>query len=366
MTKQNTAAVVPFKVTIKESEIPMDQLLGWSVEQDFGQPDMCMVTLRNENHGFSDMYTPRDSVIIEAGVDSSVIFTGELVGMEPEYRANGENVLCARAFNRLHNLTRGSKSRTYTDTTDYKIVHDVASRANLNPICGENAKTIHAHVYQNNQTDLEFLRMRAARIGFEVWVQGDDLHFDAPNAKFESKILLRYGDAASSKASDAVFLKRFTPKLSSSGILQKLEVRGWDPVAKKEIIAVAEAQEIESGLGSKPAHSAVCPPDGGYSSFNVKQPVYTQEEAKNLAKSKLAAANMGYMTGTGECRGTPGIKPGVVVTITVNPDHAGDRFNGKYMVVGACHRYSSKKLGSQGGYVTSFRVSRDAEGGEDT
>lgn len=98
--------------------------------------------------------------------------------------------------------------------------------------------------------------------------------------------------------------------------------------------------------------------------FEVEQPIYTKEEADALAESMFRKAAMGYITGEGECRGSPEIKPGVVVDIIVNPDNAGDRFNGKYMVIGATHRYTSASTTSRGGYVTDIRVRRDSEGGE--
>ena len=115
--------------------------------------------------------------------------------------------------------------------------------------------------------------------------------------------------------------------------------------------------------GSKPASSATKSAFSNIKSFAVDHPIYSVEEANKIAEAKVNEAMMSYITGEGECRGTPDIKLGAVVTITVNPDKQGDRFNGKYMVVGCSHRYSHTKIGDSGGYVTAFRVQRDAEGG---
>lgn len=360
MTNTNIDSATAFSVTLKGNKIEPELVSAWSVEQDIGQPDMCTVTLRNEDHAFSDSYRAGDEIVITAGDGDHKVFSGELIGMEPVYRANGENVIIARGFNLLHRLTRAKKSKTYVKLTDEEIVSQVATRSNLNPKCGK-ADMRHDHVYQNNQTDLEFLRLRASRLGFSVWVDGSDLYFDSPSAQFDSEIVLQYSDAESCAEAKAIFLRSFTPKLSSARLLKEVEVRGWDPVNKKEIIAVGKAQP--SSLGNKPAHEAAVLPDGEVKSFNVSQPIYTQEEAQKLADAKIAAANMSYITGSGECRGAPKVRPGVVIKINVNLDKPGDRFNGKYMVVGASHRYSSKGSGGRRGYVTGFRVSRDAEGG---
>ena len=69
------------------------------------------------------------------------------------------------------------------------------------------------------------------------------------------------------------------------------------------------------------------------------------------------------VVGEGTLVGTPRLKPGIVVKVLVNPEQPTDRFNGKYMIVGASHRYKHSESGRGGGYTTSIRVRRDAEGG---
>lgn len=362
MAEQNRASAVGFTVTCG-SEIDAHHLVSFAVDLDLGQPDLCSVTIRNENH----KYSAGDGKIelgaateVKIGTNNAVVFKGEVVALEPIYTAEAENILVVRAFNRLHRLLRGTKSRTFLNQSDQDIVSKIAGEHGLSPKCGSDTKITHEHVYQHNQTDLEFLRVRAARIGYEVWVEDRDLYFDVPKKDADSGIKLRYGDAESSVQSGEIFLKRFAPRMSSAGVVEKVTVRGWNPLKKEEI--VGEATPTSSKLGSKPAHSATSPAFGSILSFEVDHPIFSVEEAKAIAEAKLADAMMGYITGDGECRGTPEIKPGVVITITVNSDKQDDRFNGKYMVIGASHQYTHAKTGAQGGYVTSIRVNRDAEG----
>jgi phage protein D len=362
MAEQNIASAVAFKVKVSGTEIADTDMVGWTVEQDLGQPDMCSVTLRNETHTFSDKYKLGDPVEVTAGSGDERVFKGEINGMEPTYKANGENVMVLRAFNKLHRLTRVRKSKTYVKQSDKDIVGAVAGEHGLSPTCGdESSSPKHEHVYQHNQTDIEFLRVRAARIGYDVWVDDTTLYFDAPDPNKDSGLKLRYGEAGESSEEGAIFLKRFTPRMSSARVLEEVEVRGWDPVKKEEIVGTFKASN--SSLGSKGAHSETKSAFGALKSYEVDHPIYSVDEAKKIAEAKVSEATMNYITGDGECRGTPGIKPGIVVTITVNPDNSGDRFNGKYMIVGATHRYSNTKIGDTGGYVTGFRVNRNAEGG---
>lgn len=362
MAQQNITSAVAFKVQVKGEEISDNYLVSWVVEQDLGQPDMCSITIRNEDHSFSDKYSLGDPVEVLAGDNSLPVFKGEVVGLEPVYRADGQNVMIVRAFNRLHRLSRSRKSKTYVNQNDQQIVGAVAGEHGLSPQCGDAASAItHEHIYQHNQTDLEFLRIRAARLGYEVWVEDKTLYFDAPDPAKDSGIKLRYGDAGTSSQQGAVFLKRFAPRMSSARVLEEVTVRGWDPSKKQEIVGKATAKS--SKLGKTAAHSATKKVFSNIKTFEVDHPIASVDEAKKIAEGKVGDATMSYMTGDGECRGTPEIKPGVVVTVTVNPDTASDRFNGKYMIIGATHKYTHAKVGDNGGYVTGFRVSRDAEGG---
>ncbi len=360
MAEQNTNAAVSFKVKVKGEEVNEDFLVSFIVEQDLGQPDMCSVTIRNETNEYSGKYKLGDPVEVTVG-EGTAVFKGELNGLEPVYKANGENVIVVRAFNRLHRLSRSRVSKTYVEQSDKDIVGAVAGEHGLSPKCGSAAGEItHEHIYQHNQTDLEFLRVRAARLGYEVWVEDKDLYFDAPDPAKDSGIKLRYGEAGESAEGNEVFLKRFAPRLSSARVLEKVTVRGWDPSKKEEIVGEVSAKS--SKLGKTAAHSATKSAFSKIESYEVDHPIASVDEAKKIAEAKVGGATMGYITGNGECRGTPDIKPGVVVTITVNPDDANDRFNGKYMIIGATHRYSQSKIGDGGGLITGIRVSRDAEG----
>src|ERR1044071_4718137 len=63
-----------------------------------------------------------DAVEVRGGES---IFKGEIVGIEPLY-VGGESKVVIRAFNRLHRLTRGRRSRTYEKKTDADIVSRIA------------------------------------------------------------------------------------------------------------------------------------------------------------------------------------------------------------------------------------------------
>jgi phage protein D len=332
------------------------------VDQDVDQADMCVLTLNNADHGFSNDVRLGDEVEVKiGGAGGKTIFKGEVVGLEPIYKTGGESKCVVRAFNRLHRLVRGRKSITFMDKKDSEIASLIAKGNGLTPQT-EDTAVAHKHVYQHNQTDLEFLRLIAARNGFEVMCEDKTLFFRKPRADKDSGVELRINES-----SGGVMLKQFSPRLSSSGLVKEVEVRSWNAEKKEEIVARATASNSSLGKRMAPAEAQAF---GERITFTVDRPVSSVEEAKKLAEAKLNDILMDFIVGDGMCMGSPDIQAGTVVKITVNPDTADDRFNGKYFITGASHRYSHSSTGGSnegqggGGYITSIRVRRNAAGGE--
>lgn len=356
-----TATTVDYEVTVDGTKVPADQVTGFSIDLDLNQPGMCVVQLRNMSHDWNDKFKLGNSVEVKIGGgtrydpdgkgsgDKATVFKGELVGMEPSYRQGGESRFALRAYDKMHRLLRGRVSKTYQDQSDQDIASAIASKAGLSAQCGSSPKITHKHVYQHNQTNLEFLRVRAARLGFAVWCEDTKLFFDAPKLDKDSGIefsMGKQGEKAELK------LKTFNGRMSNSHVLKKVTVRGWDPEKKEEI--VGEVSAASSPLGAKNAASTLSD-FGEVATFTVDHPIFSVEEAKAIAKSKLDEAAMGFLTAEAEAHGDNRIKPGMVVKFTINENTATDRFNGKYLVVGVTHR-----LAANTGYVIDMRLARDA------
>ncbi|MCA9675736.1 MAG: hypothetical protein H6709_20840 [Kofleriaceae bacterium] len=370
MATNERAAAVDFDVKINGTEVPDADVISFTTESDFDQPDTASVVLRNDVSGYNDKYKPGHTLEILVGASGAsaaedgagskqTIFKGEVVGLDVSYSAGGKSKLTVRGFNKLHRLTRGKKSKTYQDQSDQDIVSSIAGANGLSAQSGNSPKITHKHVYQHNQSDLDFLRVRAARLGFSVWVDDAKLYFDAPKIDQDSGIELKLENATDAEHQ----LKAFSGRLSNAGVVKKVTVRAWNPEKKEEIVGEASAQS--SPLGSSNAASSLSD-FGDISTFTVDHPVYSVEEAQAIAKAKVADASMGYITADAECRGHHAYKIGIVVKVTVNLDTATDRFNGKYLVAGVTHRYapgSGAGGGGGGGYTSTLRLRRDAEKG---
>jgi len=354
----NRAAAVKVKIIVNGQEIPPDEVLRFQVMSDLNQPDMAVVTVQNMGNRHSNTHHQGDAIEIKVGDDGKTLFKGELVGLEPVYEAGGKATCAIRAFNKLHRLLRGRKSKTYQGQTDGDIVKKICGEHGLSAQCGSDVNIQHKHVYQHAQNDLEFLRTRAARIGYVVWCDDATLHFEKPKTDQDSGIEFKF----SSNPPTGSRIKRFAPRMSSAGVRKKVTVRGWDPEKKQEIVGTASPES--SRLGSSNAASAVSNFGPG-ETYTVDHPIFSVEEANAIAKAKLAEHSMSYITGEAEVMGNPDCKVGIVVKITVNDDDANDVFNGKYFVQGVCHQYGAGagNQGANAGFTTILKLSRDAEKG---
>src|SRR5262249_25048100 len=129
----------------------------------------------------------------------------------------------------------------YLNVSDKDIVDKICQRYSLTADYGSAPPTTqYDHVYQHNQTDLEFLRLRAARIGFELFVNDTKLYFRKRDQS-DSGIKLQCQAEGG--------LVGFMPRLSTANQVSEVRVRGYDPEQKKEIIGTAKP--ASSKLGDK-------------------------------------------------------------------------------------------------------------------
>jgi phage protein D len=103
------------------------------------------------------------------------VFDGRIVAIDADFPEGAAPTIFFRAEDRLVDLRRTRRSRTFEKMTDSDIVSRVAAEHRLKATLAIPGP-IHPTVYQQNQTDLEFLRARMDAIQAELWVDGDVLH----------------------------------------------------------------------------------------------------------------------------------------------------------------------------------------------
>jgi len=271
---------------------------------------------------------------------SDSLVKGEIVGIEPSYDISRLPDLHVRGFDRLHRLTRGRKSKTFIDQKDSDIASQIASGAGLTPNVEDSAVTL-KHVYQHNQTDLEFLIQRARRIGYEVSVDDTKLQFRKRASGGSAVLTLSQGNN----------LLEFRARLTSAGQVTDVFVRGWSVEEKKEVVGHASASDAASMGGQHTGPDAVQSSFGTVERLVESIPVESQAEADQIAKALLEDVALNYITADGVSEGRTDLRAGQVIELK----NLGTRFSGSYYVTGVEHRYTLRR-----GYLTHFRARRNS------
>lgn len=344
------AGATNFDIYVNGDHVPDDHFVSFVVDRDVNQPDMCSVVLSNQASFYTSKVKIAQALKIDVGKDKKTIWEGEIVGIEPQFKGGGKTTVLLRGMNKLHQLIRRRKSLTFSDKSDKEILQTVLSGMSLD-FKHQKAESIkYKNVYQHNQSDLEFLRTRAGRIGAHVWCVDQKVMVKFPDFQEDSGIKLSVDPS-----SDGIGLTAFLPRMNSATVVKKVTVNGWNPETKELITAVSEAKG--SKLGSTNAATGAGD-HGKEESFTVDHPIWSQEEAQVLADARLMEASLNYIVGEAETKGSPQFDLGQVITVDVSASGKKDPFSGKYYVMGITHRHSAQ---SKDGFVTVLRLARDAQ-----
>ena len=302
----------------------------------------------------ADLFREGNAVMISFGyVDElEVLFDGEITTVSPSFPSSGVPTLSVDGHTRLHWLQRGKNTRTFQKMTDKQIVAKIAQDNGLEPEI-EDPGITYDYVMQPNQTDLEFVRARAARIHYEVFVQAKKLIFRKMKEADEDIYTLVWGHTQQGLSGPNTFpLIDFTPSMNARNSTPNIQVRAYDPKAKKAIVGSAGTSDQNGTMGG-----SVKGGDVWSDAFRkprefvrVSTPVQTQAEADEHAKAIYNNQAINMMTGNGHTIGLPALRSGKVVKL----DGLGPRFSGKYYLDQVTHTIGS------GGYTTAFTVKRNA------
>lgn len=274
------------------------------------------------------------------GTEMESLIIGEITGLEPEFVLDRPPTLIVRGYDRRHRLQKGRKTRTFVGLKDSDIASQIAGEAKLR-VAAVDSKVTHDYVIQANQTDLEFLRERAGRIHYEVFVADKTLHFRPVPYEQSEVLTLTMGD----------HLLEFYPRLSMTQQVGEVSVRGWDPQQKKEIVGTAKTGFESAQMGGNKSGPQINKELGLTSEVLSMHPTMTQAEADQMAQAVLKQKALTLIEGEGLSLGRTDLRAGKVIKIA----EVGKRFSGQYYVITAIHNYTA-----QGGYRTQFQVRRNA------
>jgi phage protein D len=265
------------------------------------------------------------------------LIEGEITGIEVHFNEKTEAPIIIRGYDISHRLHRGRYNRSFLNQTDSDIVKQIVGETGIELGKIDSSGTNHEYVFQENQTNMEFLRERAARIGYELFIQDGKLNFCQPESK-ESLNLKWLHE-----------ISKFSIRVTSAEQVKAVEVRSWDFTQKKLITSEVTSEKVitetGNGKGSKTSTAFKGRPSNP-KMIVVDQPVATENEAKKMAQALCDELGGEFVYADAQAYGNPQIRPGRVV----NLEDMGDRYNGKYYITETRHFYSQRV------YTTNFSV----------
>lgn len=262
------------------------------------------------------------------------IATGFSEGGSPELTVSG--------YDHLYPLTLGANSDAWKDASDSDVVRKIAALSNLKADVDQSAPK-HKQIEQNQQTDVDFLRTLAKRNDFEFYMARDRvLRFGKPNDRGTGVVRLIWGRS----------LLSFRPEANLAGQIAAVEIRHRDPATKKEIVGRATAAQA-SGIdpGRRSAGEILAKATGRQVTLRLRQPVFSEAEARKRAEAILTENSKKFLTGEAETIGIPDLRPDKNVEI----DGVGEPFSKTYFIEHTTHKVDAS------GYRTRLKVKEPSQ-----
>jgi len=266
-----------------------------------------------------------------------IMLRGVVTEINTGFSEGGAPELSVAGYDHLFPMTLGKRSQSWTDVTDSDVVAKLAKDHNLDTEIATTTEK-HPQIEQNQESDFEFLKKLAERNHFEFYVDEDKrLRFGPPRDKEDGIATLRWGES----------LLSFKPEVNLAAQVSAVEVYGWDPDTKKPIVGKAVAGE-ESGRDAKGKSGGerVKTALGIAPVLQLRQPVFTEAEAKRRAQAVLNDHAKRFLTGEAECLGLPELRPDRNIVL----GNLGEPFSKTYYIQQTTHKADS------GGYRARLKV----------
>jgi phage protein D len=311
---------------IFEDHIDMVAMLTVRIGGGEGQPEW------NFNIG--------DEMTLKLGSGHKEIFGGEIVSLEPSFEVSGISSMTIRALDKMHRLGRGRKTRYWEEMKDSDVASEVGKECGLS-VVADPTEEKHGYILQRNESNIAFIKRLAARNNFVARVTDGNLDFK--KASFNSQSLnVGMGDS----------LRALKLSFNSTDLVQKVVVRGWDVMRKKEIVGQALTTDV-TVIGDGELGADLAGKFGESTAYITDVPVASQGQANAVAKSEMERLARQFCKGSCTIAGNDEGLAGTSLVLSGLPSGQ----NGKFFVIASRHVISK---GS--GYTTEMQICSNTMG----
>lgn len=290
------------------------------------------------------------------------MMTGNFTTMEPNFPSAGAPTLTVTGLNVLHSLRREKFTTAWVDKTPSAIAKNLATLKSkgkprlplpleTNPAAEGKEKPLE-YTAQTNQTDVDFLLNLARQHAYELVILPEDA------AKgLKERLYFGPGNSARTPVNYQLDWGRtlidFKPVITTHNQVKSVTVNGWDRAAQKPIKEKVDFEDKElKKLNADLREFVQCE---AREELVVDRPVFTRDQARNLARDILRDRAASVIKATGQTVGLPDLKAGTKVYI----GELGARLSGEYLVTKTEHSINDK------GYITKFEARREHMKGGD-
>jgi phage protein D len=318
-------------------------------------PDMMTMKFRDEMREVLQKLGVQlgSKVSVSAGAMGSdqrlPLIVAEVTGFEHEHGPRGSFAVL-HGYDLSHRLSRGRNTRSWQDVTDSSIAVQLAQAAGLEVGQVDATSIVHPHVSQVNLTDWEFMKARAQETGYEVAVVLGKFEWRKPTPSQDAPPPADL--SATTNQLQLVVgqnLLQFRPRMTSSGQVQEVEVRGWDPIAKQPLTATV-ATKSASAKAAVPQQQ-VASVFGAQKHLASDASLHTQADVTAKANALADTIGSGQVEADGIAIGDPHLVAGAAVSISL----AGWPYDGTYALTTARHVFNRE------GYRTHITISGRSE-----
>jgi len=345
------------QVEVEGQQLPsevMSSLMEWVVDDSLNVPDMFeLVFVDDTSHkvlekgNFKIGAKVKLKIVVSGTAAPKPLMEGEVTALEAESNESEAPRVIVRGFDHSHRLFRGKRIEAYLNLSPDQIVRKVAQRAGINvgDVSYQSAQL--KHVAQDGINDWDFLRRLADQVGADVTVADGKLNFKAKTNASSAPSTSQDGEDNPLVLDRLNTLVSVRSTITAADQVPEVEVRGWDPQTKKEVIAKRRAETVSAKVdGITPTQLA----------DTFKSPPWvecissysTQDQVDKTAQSiseRLAGA---FAEIDGVARGNPALRSGTAVALA----NVGKPFDGKYTISQSKHIYTLER-----GYLTYVTVS---------
>jgi phage protein D len=290
----------------------------------------------------SDLFDPGNEVEIKMGYVNNLatMIIGEIISLSPNFPTDGTPQLTIDGSDLSTQFRMVRKGWSRENKRDSEVVAEIARKAKhkLKTEIDQTEPERPSVVQRDRETDYAFIKRLAGDNYFEFFIKERTLYFQMPTRDRSEIVTLKYGTS----------LLSFNSELNIANQRSAVRVEGGrDPQTGQQIVAIARRGSEEAREpGRRSGGDIVENLYGEVEERILDSPVYTQEEAATLVRSRLNRRSEELITGRAECIGIPEIRTGENIKL----EGLGEKFSRKYYIAGTTHTISNA------GYSTTFNM----------